>query len=62
MERVLSAFHKPANSPNDSTADYEKAIVIDALGRSPSEIIRADSFPNQLAIPPPDEESSRVIE
>lgn len=62
MQRVISAFYKPANRTKDSTADHEKAFVTDALGRSPNEIIRAESFPNELAISPPNEEFSRVIE
>lgn len=62
MQRVISAFCEPANRTKGSTTDHEKALVIGAPGRSPNEIIRAESFPNELAIPPPNEEFSRVIE
>jgi hypothetical protein len=62
IKTILLPFHKPSNNGKDSAADYEKAIVFDALGRPPNGGVRTGDFPNELALSPLDEEVTRVIE
>lgn len=62
IKTVLSPFHNPSNRGRDSTADYEKAIAFDALGRPPKNGVRTDDFPDELALPPSGEGFTRVIE
>ena len=62
IKTVLSPFRKPSNRGKDSTADYEKAIVLGALGRPLKDGVGTDDFPDELALPPSGEEFTRVIE